>query len=109
MVTWVVWARVKHRRQGKRWQFRDDGVIGPPVWPSREKTPFERFWEHLLSPEKGAANFLAGIGHTTYGNHGQSGALIGYVSQLGALFALLSFSISLIALSCPFAKLPCLL
>ena len=109
MVTRVVWAWVKHRRQGKRWHFRGDGVTGPPVWPSREKTPPERCWECLLSQEQGAANFLAGVGHTTYGNRGQSDALSGCVSQLGALFALLSFSISLIPLPCPFAKLSCLL
>ena len=36
-----------------------------PMWASREKTPPERCWEHLLHPEKGAANWLAGEGHWT--------------------------------------------
>ena len=29
MVTWVVWTWIKHRRWGKRWKFRGDGVTGP--------------------------------------------------------------------------------
>ena len=70
--------------QGKRWKFRGDGVIGPPVWGSREKTPPERCWEHLLSLEKGAANCLAGVGRNAQGNGGHSDAASGCIWQLGA-------------------------